>query len=311
MRKLNDRFLADLTDGGILSRFRDLVKSDTSLCLEIRNHYINIYYRGGSMMKISVGENNNDYSVEFDENYSKYTEVNLLQKLPRRIGTSGEIEYWLASVPHLKAAMDSFLGKHPKEEREFQQMMLRDNNFGSIARSTDYYICDIEYQSRNGRFDMIAVQWPSTPSRRKENTNRRLAFIEVKHGDGALEGTAGIREHIEDVNAFAGVSENLDQIKEEMIDIFNQKVHLNLIDCGKKLLSFSNDKPLLLLAFSNHDPGKSKLNYLLQPANLPESPYVDMRIVTASFLGYGLYDQGVHTISEAWNRFGKYIYHEN
>ena len=242
MRKLNDRFLADLTDEGILSRIRDLVKFDTSLCLEIRNDCINIYYRGGSMMRIRAEESTDNYLVEFDENYFRYKERSLLQKLPRRVGTDGEIKSWLTSVPHLKAAMDSFLGKHPKEEREFQQVILRDNNFGSIARSTDYYICDIEYQSQNGRFDMIAVQWPSNPSERKEIANRRLAFIEVKHGDGALEGTAGVRKHIEDVNAFASIPENLNQIKKEMIDIFNQKMYLDLIDCGRNLKGFSGCK---------------------------------------------------------------------
>ena len=53
--------------------------------------------------------------------------------------------------------MDCYFGENRSDEREFQQLMVRDNNFGSIANSTDYYVCDIEYDSDNGRFDMIAV----------------------------------------------------------------------------------------------------------------------------------------------------------
>ena len=252
MRKLSDSFLANLLDGGMLSGIRKLVQSDTSLCLEIRDNYVNIYYRGGSMMKIGAANSEGQYLIEFDENYFRYTGK---EELPSsKVQTENQVECWLASVPRLKRAMDSFLGKNPKEEREFQQRILRENNFGSIARSTDYYICDIEYQSKSSRFDMIALHWPSSPSERRMNWDRRLAFIEVKHGDNALEGSAGVRKHIEDINKFASNKESLKKLKGEMLDIFNQKMLLGLIDCGKDLVSFSEEeKPLLLLAFVNHD----------------------------------------------------------
>ncbi len=45
-----------------------------------------------------------------------------------------------------------------------QQLILHDNNRGSIARSTDYYICDLEYANPHGRFDLVAVRWASTPT---------------------------------------------------------------------------------------------------------------------------------------------------
>ncbi len=67
-----------------------------------------------------------------------------------------------------------------------------------------------------------------------------------------------------------------------MICVFNQKLGLQLIDCGKELRSFGDQRPLLILALANHDPQKTALSKLLN--TLPSSPNVDLRVPTASFL---------------------------
>ena len=57
--------------------------------------------------------------------------------------------------------MDKWFHEHPKYEREFQQIILRENNnSGKISRATDYYIVDIEYQDteNSSRFDMGACE---------------------------------------------------------------------------------------------------------------------------------------------------------
>ena len=298
MRKLNDMFLKDLKEGGSLFPLTDVVKSDTSLCLELRGDYVNVYYRGGNLMRVT--QSGNEYKVFFDENYFKSRRRTTLPD-----GREG-VDAWLDVLPELKQAMDRWFGKYKKDEREFQQMLLRDNNFGSIARSTDYYICDIEYQSECGRFDLIAVHWPSNPTTRKQPNDRRLVFIEMKYGDDALEGNAGLHKHIQDVNSYLSDRTKVDNLKQEMVGIFNQKRDLGLIDCGKDLGSFSNESPILLLVFANHDPEKSKLYESLR--SLPESPHAELHVATASFMGYGLYEQGVHKIDEAWHRFADYVY---
>ena len=58
----------------------------------------------------------------------------------------------------LKRAIDRYFAVIKKDERECQQRILRDNNYSSIARDMDYYICDIEYQNQQGRFDIIGVE---------------------------------------------------------------------------------------------------------------------------------------------------------
>ena len=193
-RALREPLLGALTSDYLRS-FVELVKSDTSLCMELRGDYVNIYYRGGNLVKIALRRTTNTAEATFDKNYFRVrgtTEIpEAVESLSRRLEGREDVRQWLNTLPTLKQAMDRKFGAGPKDEREFQQRILRDNNFGSIARSTDYYICDIEYQNPIGRFDMIAVHWPSTPADRKKDQERDLAFIEVKHGDNALEGKPG------------------------------------------------------------------------------------------------------------------------
>ena len=298
MRKLDDVFLKALHKGGNLHPLLAAVKSDPTLCLELRGTSINIYYRGGNLIKIEQ-RSGSEYILSFDENY--FADTNRVD-LP----DSTDVNAWIEVAPKLKRAMDRYLWKRKNDEREFQQLMLRENNYGRIARSTDYYVCDIEYQSENCRFDLVAVHWPSKPSKRKKTEDRRLVFIEMKYGDNALDGSAGIKSHIEDVDRFCSDPDKLRDFKKDMVIVFNQKRNFGLLDCAKNLASFSDEKPLFLLVFANHDPEKSGLCSVLE--NLPDSPHAELRIATASFMGYGLYDQGIHTIDEARKRFSDYIY---
>jgi hypothetical protein len=293
-RGLSPEFLADLQTG-LLAPLRERVIRDLTLCLELRDNYINIYYRGGSLMKVSSAYSG--YSAFFDEKY--FAGVSLPFPMPAaRLDQPEDVATWLSALPWLKQAMDLW---QPGEEREVQQLLLRDNNFGGCARSTDYYVCDIEYASRNGRFDLVAVHWPSTPSARKKAEGRRLVLGEVKVGDGVLDGTAGLHAHINDVNEHLAVPETLEGLELEMLRVFNEKRALGLIDCDKDLASFSAEPPLLLLVLVNHDPDKSRLRELLR--SLPPSPHAELRLATGGLLGYGLYDPAIHTIDQALARF--------
>ena len=68
MRGLSDKFIEDLKEG-VLLPMTCAVKSDTTLCLELRGSYVNIYYRGCNLMKIAAVKNTASYVVEFDKNY--------------------------------------------------------------------------------------------------------------------------------------------------------------------------------------------------------------------------------------------------
>ena len=298
MRKLDDVFLRALREGGNLHPLLTAVKFDLTLCLEMRGYFINIYYRGGSLMKVEQ-RSNGDFIFSFDEKY--FAASNRIE-LP----DCTDVNAWIEVSPKLKRAMDQWFGKYKKDESEFQQLLLRENNYGRIANSTDYYICDIEYQSGNSRFDMVAVHWPSKGPKRRKTEDRRFVFIEMKYGDDAIKGSAGIKSHIEKVNDFLSDPDKLENLKKDMITVFNQKRHLKLLDCANDLMSFSDEQPLLLLVFANHNPDSKRLCRELDA--LPDSPHAELRVATASFMGYGLYDQGIHTIDETRKRFSDYVY---
>jgi hypothetical protein len=276
--------------------------ADSSLCLELRQNYVNVYYRGGNLMKVSRVPSG--YAAFFDDNYFKGTvPPGSIPEAP--IQQPAHVAAWLAALPWLKQGMDLFRGRHPNSERDVQQMILRDNNFGGVARDTDYYVCDIEYASRHGRFDAVAVHWPSIGRERMKQGGRRLVLAEVKYGDGALGGRAGLHAHITDVNEHLADPSNVAALKVEMVHVFNQKRTLGLMDCGRDLLSFSDEPPLLLLILVNHKPAKSRLRKLLR--TLPRSTHADLRIATGCLLGYGLYDPAIVTVEEAQARFAACI----
>lgn len=301
-RGLSPEFFSALQSGE-LAPIVERVRADRTLCLEIREDSINVYYRGGSLLKVERA--GSKYMFGFDHNYFNASPTLTPPPSPVDAAT------WADAVPAFKNAMDLFFGRVPKDEREIQQHLLRDNNFGGVARSTDFYICDIEYRSKHGQFDAVGVHWPSSPQDRKRSEGRRLAFFEVKQGDGALDGDrtsdgkSGLHAHVRDVNSCLEGPGHLDAIKKEMLTIFNQKRALGLLDCGKDLGSFSDELPLLVLVLVNHDPGKTRLRELLQP--VPDSPHADLRIAVGSLMGYGLYDQGVLSVAEALQQCGTRI----
>jgi len=249
-------------------------------------------------MKVSRADGG--YAAFFDSKY--FAGVEQPPALPApALREPADVAAWLTALPWIKHGMDRFFGNHPKDEREIQQLLLRDNNFGSVARSTDYYVCDIEYANAHGRFDVVAVRWPSTPAERKRQDGHRLVLAEVKHGDGALDGSAGLHAHVTDVNQYLADPANVAGLKSEMVDVFNQKRSLEFMDCEKDLHGFSDDLPLLLLVLANHDPGKSRLRELIR--SLPPSPHAELRVATGCLLGYGLYDPTVLSIEQALIRF--------
>lgn len=300
-RALGKAFLSDLKSG-VLAPLLDAVRVDATLCLELRGGYFNVYYRGGSLLKVTAKQSPGQYDVFFD---SKYFRGEGAVKYPQEIGVEQDVQALLEVSPFLKRAMDRFFAKRRNEEGEVQQRIVYDNNVSSIAVGTDYYICDIEYASRYGKFDMVAAHWPSKAHDRKQAGSRRLVFVEVKHGDDALTEASGIVAHVRDVNAFASDAGRLHELKSDMANVFNQKRSLGLMSCKKDLESFGEEKPMCVLMLANHDPDSQKLRRELE--KLPPSPHVELRLGTASFLGCGLYDQGIHTLDQAKARFGDYI----
>ena len=67
MRKLSEDFFENLRSG-FLSGITESVKSDSDLNLEIRDAYINVYYKGNSLLKLAE-VNASKYKVDIHQKF--------------------------------------------------------------------------------------------------------------------------------------------------------------------------------------------------------------------------------------------------
>ena len=290
VRRLDEYFVKELLCGQ-LKDCLIYVRDDDTLDMEIRENSINIYYRGGNVLKVK--KNGNSYQYGFDDNYLPSNSTGIKNRLHELRNHNNWNDYF----PKAKQAMDFYFKDHQKEEREFQQLVVRENNFSSIANGTDYFIIDIEYDNhKNARFDIIAVEWPSETSKRKllANYKPKLVIIEMKYGDGALSGNSGMKKHENDFLEFISNEADLNEFKKEMLFLFKQKRELGLIPClsssknSNEIKEFVEDVDLLFL-IANHDPASQKLTKELSSLNWHDSGFI-----ISNFMGYGIYKQCVY-----------------
>lgn len=322
-RGISQSFVDDLCDG-LLQPVLALSKADDTLSLCVRNGYINIYYRGGSLLKIEE-HGNHTYRFIFDPDYQK-TKPNSYKlpspdygALPKNISSTNPsgLAVWIANIPLLKCAMDIWFGQHHKQEREFQQLVERSNN---CDYRTDYFACDIEYTHPDCtelRADILAIRWLSTQVARKKHDCADLAIIEMKFRDGSLNSTtqsAGLVDHV--IKLRDAVHEgrvSFGDLAEEMRIIFNQRVKLGLVEChsekgkiAKELTCINGQHPQFILLLADHDPDsrtlRNELTELLQIEQSGNLPF-GLRVATANFMGYGLYDENIYPLSDFIKRF--------
>jgi len=316
-RKLSAKFISDLKKG-FLKPLLEFIHNDWTLDFQIRNNEAHIYYRGGKVL--GLNEKKDSYHTQFDYNYCLASNRHAaeIRCLPERISSSSDLHKWLNAIPYLKQAMDEWFVKHPKVEREYQQHVVYENNRLKTANGTDYYILDIEYANKNGRFDLIALLWPSTASVRKlsKGYKPRLAFIEKKFGDGALNGKAGVKDHLQDMKDFLNTPNAFADLRKEMALIFQQKRELGLItglgldEEGKnnnQVEMISDEKPEFIFLLAAHDPDSKKLINLLEKLKDTDFPSFDLKFATANFMGYGLYREAIYDMDTFLSKFSEQI----
>lgn len=302
MRGLSAFFYNELK-GGALKPLLDYVLADNTLDLEIRNNYINVYYRGGNILDVKVKKS--IFQFHFEDKYLKKHPFILSSTLNKYKALLD----WNNFFPIAKQAMDFYFTKTMKQEREFQQLVVRENNNSSIANGTDYFIIDIEYDNHaNARFDLIAIEWQSDRTYRKLSKNvkpPKLVVIEMKYGDGSFKGSAGIHKHITDFDTFKSKPTEVKDFKEEMLFVFKQKRDLGLIPClsgadktnANAVKEFDSEIEMIFL-IANHNPA-SKI--LLNELSILRNP--NCKFITSNFMGYGLYIENAfdyHTFAERY-----------
>jgi len=208
-------------------------KGEILLDLQIRDGYVNIYYRGGNLWKIE-GLRNGNISFRFDSKYS-------IRQDPTQNPNMGDLPepdaapaVWLDKRVWLQGIMDAWFAEHPKEEREVQQRLCSNH---LQRHDSEWVILDMEYaawlhglkRSKNGpgrrlcRFDFIAF---------KRKKPMELFLVELKLSEGSMEGSSGARSHAEDFKQFlsrADDSNALDAFRKSMRRVLEEKAQLGLL----------------------------------------------------------------------------------
>lgn len=292
-RALSPQFFSDLkSENGFLAPLLKRVKNDDTLMLALRGSYVNIYYRGGSLLKVSAKPAGR-YSATFDENYNQAGHE--LPQFPFLIQADSDATALADSISALKYAMDHFFAKHPKSEREFQQLVARENNFSPVSNETEYFIVDIEVAGAltKARFDMLGVRW--LRNERKKQDCLVPVLIEMKYGKDALGGESGLQKHLDDAHGIGDDSwKNLCKELEEQV---NQLAELGLLQFNRsssvqRLVVDQEAKKELIFLLANYNPASTKifgfLNALHELSDDDKRRY-DLLFFVASFAGYGLH----------------------
>ena len=241
MRSINQRFIDDLLTGDLAFFLNEVKQPEQELCLEIRSGYINIYHRGGNLLKIT--QKQSGYQFRFDARYclnkSDDTNYRLLSSL-----SPNDADSFIKYFHLMKAEMDTWLDKHPKSEREYQHQLIRANPA----------VVDIEYQlmlEHNGkrstmRLDMLAVD------------NGQLVIIENKYGEKAMTGNSGFAEHYGGICAVIRDKETYCEMTSSVKNIMTCKRALGLSVPNQELNDMMPPRILFLLA--NYNEKSNTLN---------------------------------------------------
>ena len=320
-RGLSPEFMTALKSG-ILSPILKAVQTDKDFILEIREDYINIYYKGGSILKLKHKKNKNEYSPTFDENYAKNNPKHTKEVRKRlainKITTRDEAEEWANNIRFFKGIMDydSSTSEKKKLEKSSQQMIVQENNFTKKSsttkkwESTDYFIIDFEYQCRafqyqgkgksvRSRFDLVGLIWDIKD--RNKPKDCRLAIIEVKYGDESLQGKSGLIDHLIKAEKFLDDKKREENFKKEMVTIFKQKRELGILNVDNPhevTIDTIANKIDFLIIIAGHDPGENSVLMNELTKMKPEIKKANVQFATSSFAGYALFKENIKDFQE-------------
>lgn len=256
IRKISPEFLNALKIGE-LSEFTNLVKNTVhQLIICFRYNYINIYYRGHSVFKIS--EYKTKYLVEFNIGHARYTNKDRKETLCKRlyelsanfrinkdnIATFDVLKRKTNSLKIeeifsiYKEFIDDFFDNSKdydyfKDEKIVKKKNLTEKDHQQkifmkyFSMKDQYLFYDMELSLpkdvKAGSPDCLAV-------RINENLVDAVVLVEIKSTESACKGKNGIKKHYDDFNAIIANKEYKSKITAAMVNSLNNYIELGLIN---------------------------------------------------------------------------------
>lgn len=281
MRKLSETFLNCLKSG-FLSQITDLVKSDRDLNLEIRESYINIYFKGNSLLKLTEVGSPPRYKAEIHKKFLEGISIPL-------DFTENIVHQFVTSIPFIKENIIKY-GQR-SIELEYEQMIIRANNY-ELRNNTEYFIVDRQYTVKEGRFDLTGIHWGMHG--RQRNRKASVCLMEIKF---ALNQDIQL-VHEQLARYYEPIKNNAANIAEEMEIVFKQKLGLGLYNHplnrlnAMKTLTFSRDikdfQFILVLVDYNRN------SRLLALEKIRKLPFADQ--IKVFYSGFGMWQHNVSPI---------------
>ena len=259
MRKLSETFMACLTDG-FLAGLVKYVRNDFDLDMEIRDNYINIYYKGNSLLKLAEAKPDH-YRAEIDPKFLVDVDAPGFKDAP-------SVDRFLKDIPKIKENI--IRAGHSSIETEYEQMIIRANNY-EPRNNSEYFIVDRQYSAgKAGRFDLTGVYWPRVG--RHKGQTVRPCLMEIKYA--LNQDIQNLHEQID--RYYQAINADPAGFAREAESILSQKLKLGLFNQPKnrieamETLKFStdiNDFQFIIILI-DYNPYSSHLN-LKKVAELP------------------------------------------
>ena len=251
MRKLSDAFVYNLKTG-FLSEINQRAINDTDLDLQIRDNYLNIYYKGNSLLKLDEVTPER-YRVTIDTKFTNGA----------RIGDLVDTETTQAFLDRVPFIKENIL-KHGKSslEVEYEQMIIRANNY-EPRNNSEFYIIDRQITAgKAGRFDLTGFYWKR--AKRRKGQEVPFCLMEVKFALNA--DIQHVHEQIE--RYYLAIQNRAGEMAEEAEGILRQKIELGHFNqpanrlAAMKTLSISRDinQFQFILVLIDYNPHSSLLN---------------------------------------------------
>ena len=278
LRKISQFFMDDLQDG-FLASLLDTVKADLDLDLEIREDYLNIYYKGNSILKLDESRDHTYHSTIHKKFLGDF-------HLPE-IQDRNTVSDFIKSLPAIK--QNILLHGASSIEIEYEQMIIRANN-NEPRNNSEYFILDRQYSAgKAGRFDLTGFYWPRNG--RHKGQSVPLCLIEIKY---AL--NQDIQKLDEQIcRYYDAVQNDVEGFCKEAETIFQQKLALGLLRQpparveAMKTLKFIRDidQFQFLIMLVDYNPFSKHLDL----RKLSVLPFA--RQIRIFYAGFGLWEQNM------------------
>jgi hypothetical protein len=252
MRELSKTFLRCLKSD-FLSQITEYVRQDHDLNLEIRESYINVYYKGNSLLKLSEAGSLLRYKADIDPKFLEGLQVSLEF-------TEDTVPQFVQNIPFIKENINRRGAR--SLELEYEQLIIRANNLES-RNNTEYFIVDRQYALNEGRFDLTGIYWDR--DKRRAGQEVPVCLMEIKFAQNN-----DVREvHEQLARYYEAIKNKAADIASEMETTFKQKLDLKLYDQSTERL-----QAMKTLAFSRNI--KSFQFILIMVDYNPNSTLLDM-----------------------------------